>query len=487
MTLQIKPIYQGTAPDDPSPAGKLVTSQYNAGSALTGTATRLIGTDGSGNGQEVTVGTGFSYSAGSLAFDVTYGDGRYAVLSTNTFSGNQTVGAVGSVGAIRINVGDGTGSGYIAWYGPSGTRYGFAGYVDDTNKRINFSEENGGSFAFSSVRAQNAAGGGYITLHQGDGTNSGYVEFYTPDNVRRGYLGYGDASYITFSGTYRFDTRPSYAGNTIWDAGNLASPASTTQIREKLTANRTYYVRTDGSDSNDGLANTSGGAKLTLNGALFAVSRIDLNSCVVTIQVGAGTYSSGSAITIPRMTGLYDLYSLSIIGDPTTPSNVVLQNTTSGGNVISVPDGAACYLSGFKLVSNNGNSLAVIGGSCDYGEMDFGATYIGVYILRRGWATCYRACTISGDCLYHIQCDMGGQLELFGGAFTFTGSRTVTGSFVLATGLGIVEAAGSTFTGTLTGVRYYSVLNGVINTFGSGVNYFPGNAAGSTGTGGQYA
>jgi hypothetical protein len=277
------------------------------------------------------------------------------------------------------------------------------------------------------------------------------------------------------------------AGASVTALGWDGTSAVRAPLREKLTANRTYYVRTDGNDSNTGLANTSGGAKLTLNGALIAASQIDLNSYVVTIQVGAGTYSSGSTITIPRMTGLYDLNKLSITGDPTTPSNVVLQNTTSGGNVISVPDGAACYLSGFKLVSTNGNSLAVIGGSCDYGEMDFGATNIGVYVIRRGWATCYRACTISGDCLYHIQCDMGGQLELFNGAFTFTGSRTVTGSFVLATGLGIVEASGSTFTGTLTGVRYYSVLNGVINTFGSGVNYFPGNAAGSTATGGQYA
>jgi hypothetical protein len=46
-----------------------------------------------------------------------------------------------------------------------------------------------------------------------------------------------------------------------------------------------------------------------------------------------------------------------------------------------------------------------------------------------------------------------------------------------------------TFTngGTVTGTRYNCDLNGIMDTGGGGANYVPGNAAGATATGGQYA
>ena len=60
-----------------------------------------------------------------------------------------------------------------------------------------------------------------------------------------------------------------------------------------LTADRTYYVRTDGSNSNTGLANTSGGAFLTVQKAVDAVeSRLDIAGLTVTIQIGDGTYAA---------------------------------------------------------------------------------------------------------------------------------------------------------------------------------------------------
>ena len=56
-----------------------------------------------------------------------------------------------------------------------------------------------------------------------------------------------------------------------------------------------------------------------------------------------------------------------------------------------------------------------------------------------------------------------------------------------ATLLAAISAYSITFSGSATGQRYNASQNSVINTYGGGASYFPGNAAGATATGGQYA
>ena len=70
---------------------------------------------------------------------------------------------------------------------------------------------------------------------------------------------------------------------------------------------------------------------------------------------------------------------------------------------------------------------------------------------------------------------------------TLTGTPAFTTAYAYATTTAVIIANGCTFTGGATGKYYDARLNAVINTVGGGATYFPGDAAGSTATGAQYA
>ena len=98
--------------------------------------------------------------------------------------------------------------------------------------------------------------------------------------------------------------------------GKVSFPASG-GARELLTANRTYYVRTDGSDSNNGLANTSGGAFLTIQKAIDTAAALDLSIYNVTIQIADGTYTITSAILGKSAVSAGEIW---LVGNETTPA-----------------------------------------------------------------------------------------------------------------------------------------------------------------------
>lgn len=132
----------------------------------------------------------------------------------------------------------------------------------------------------------------------------------------------------------------------------LASSSSSTLIyglREKIIGDRTYYVRTDGSDSNSGLSNGSGGAFLTIQKAIDTAYRtIDLNGNSVIIRVATGTYT-GTMKVMGVMAGQNSSAArpLQIIGDETTPGNVIIHVT--GDDAVEASNHAHVYLAGCTL------------------------------------------------------------------------------------------------------------------------------------------
>ena len=74
----------------------------------------------------------------------------------------------------------------------------------------------------------------------------------------------------------------------------------------------------------------------------------------------------------------------------------------------------------------------------------------------------------------------------FQGAASWTGTGSAF-AYVQMLGSISVTYSATNNPGSVTGTRYNAILNGVINTGGSGANYYPGNAAGTTDTHGMYA
>jgi hypothetical protein len=267
--------------------------------------------------------------------------------------------------------------------------------------------------------------------------------------------------------------------DTIYQAKLPSTP------REVLTANRSYYVRTDGSDSNNGLANTSGGAFLTIQKAIDTACALDLSIYNVTINVADGTYSGGIALKPYLGTG-----PITIIGNTSTPANCLLQGT---GSRIGAESTFSTYeMRGFETQTvTSGNSIGLSG--------------IGILKLNN-WR--FGACAGS-----HLRIDKGARLDGKSGSFTISANATyfaiggysATIDFNSAT---ITLDASVTFTATayaqymalvnfqqatfslgaysVTGQRYNASGLSLISSGGGGGSFIPGSTAGATSSGGTY-
>jgi hypothetical protein len=256
--------------------------------------------------------------------------------------------------------------------------------------------------------------------------------------------------------------------------------------REVLTADRTYYVRTDGSDSNTGLADNAGGAFLTIQHAYDVIAgTIDMGGQTVTVQVRTGTFD-GVDILQPLTGGGI----LHFLGDTTTPSNVVIDAGANDACFFFQGNfGSTVYIGGFKTgasgsgIYNDGIGLVKI-----TGKMIFD-TCAGNNLI----------CDTTGafifvDSDYEISGNFGNHYNVSGNGLIYdqavtvslTGTPAIAGLFAIAFDGGVIQPFVTTFSGSATGKRYDAYQNGVINTGGSGATFLPGDVAGTTATGGQY-
>ncbi|MES0052208.1 hypothetical protein NKJ66_01100 [Mesorhizobium sp. M0078] len=254
-------------------------------------------------------------------------------------------------------------------------------------------------------------------------------------------------------------------------------------LREVLSANRTYYVRSDGSDANTGLVNNAGGAFLTLQKAIDVVAALDISIYNVTIQAADGTYTGGVSVSGAWVGS----GNVTLVGNVATPANALMNIT---GNAIFVASGGRLLVGGFKLVCTGVGIWARAGGVCTIvGLMDFGtcssyhmyATDSGIIQATANW-------NVTGGAVYSIAAQNSGIVNVAGRTAALSGVPAFSGGFVNASLGGLILINSFTFTGTATGSRYSITSAGICATFsGNAASYFPGNSNGSvSGVGSQY-
>lgn len=255
--------------------------------------------------------------------------------------------------------------------------------------------------------------------------------------------------------------------------------------RELLTANRTYYVRTDGSNSNNGLANTSGGAWLTLQKAYDTItSTLDLGGFTVTVQIGDGTYTGGLSCTQPWTGG----GAVTFQGNSTTPANVLISTTSACVDVnCSLP--GTLLIKDMKLTSSASSCIFHRGtGRLQHQNNDYGTA--AAYHLRGSSPgasiVSLNSYSVTAGAISHWYAEAGAKVEQGGGTVTFSGTPAFSVATAQALRLGFIFLDTVTMSGSATGTRYSAISNSVIDTRGSGATHIPGNSSGTTATGGQY-
>ena len=261
--------------------------------------------------------------------------------------------------------------------------------------------------------------------------------------------------------------------------------------REALTSNRTYYVRTDGSDGNDGLSDTTGGAFATIQKAVDTTAALDLSIFDVTIQLGAGTYKLASTVTCKSAVGAG---AVTLQGDLTTPSNVVITSASYIRDTFLVKNHKTTYrFQGFKIQSSSDNNFGITvstGAYAEYGNVDFGSfsgtTSQQLRAEDGGILKCIAAYKISGGAGIHFCTNGGGNIRCQFQTVTLTGTPAFAIAFLNAEYASQCIVNANTFSGAATGIRYNVVESSLIKTNGAGATYLPGDAAGSASSQGIY-
>ena len=297
----------------------------------------------------------------------------------------------------------------------------------------------------------------------------------------------------------------------IRDDGVLAVPPSG---RVALTANTTYYIRTDGSDSNTGLADNSGGAFLTIQKAINEWAKLDNAGYLTTVLIRAGTYTISTPIVCKDGVG----GGLLVIQGASNTTTIIDLNTvpTNAHCCCIVADGVSSAIQWEHLrltVSATGsrsgqyyncliyatNAAKILLKEINFGNVATSSSFGGSIMAEANSLVTLKSSTFaitgsysgsspSTTCFNLVRLDAIVNYEF---PHIFTSGVSLTYTHFMNISAGKIQCWADVTNGTnfsavnsVTATKHLVSANGVLNTFGT-LSNIPGNFGGSVATGGQ--
>tara|TARA_X000000950_G_scaffold128291_1_gene160330 strand:+ start:12365 stop:13801 length:1437 start_codon:yes stop_codon:yes gene_type:complete len=266
-------------------------------------------------------------------------------------------------------------------------------------------------------------------------------------------------------------------------SGQVSFPNGSPQIRELLSANRTYYIRTDGSDSNDGLADSASGAFLTFARGVEAALSLHHGTHEVTLEFGAGSFSIGGGLIAASAD-----YHINIRGAGYDQTTLDGKLELSGGVIATVRDvhvtGAGQNAS---LRTGSGASLSILGNVrvSEGTHSHVIATGNSTILLTHGKVR------VGAGGVSLFASTTGSLIQLWPGLRVVTETAvSFSNAVARTTECGVITWQSATVDealGAISGTRFSCNTNGVIQTYSGGATAIPGTVAGTETNGGVYA
>lgn len=279
---------------------------------------------------------------------------------------------------------------------------------------------------------------------------------------------------------------------------------------EMLTASRTYYVRKDGNDSNNGLSDTAAGAFLTIQAAIDYVNGnlrlpgptvqayVDESGIVsITIKVADGVYAENVTCK-PVYAG-----TVKLIGNLADPSAVTIQGVSPDNFCVSVIGATNHYvLRGFHADNSASYGYSVIGcfdgGTIIWDSLHFttGGGYLVACenaVIRTIYDDTFPNCVVHSTTDFNgfVYCSARGYIDFEVAVMELLSPVAINpsrGYGVLCLDMAEVIWYVPTIIGAATGPRFYAGGLAFISVYGMGLDAIPGDAPGTaqTALGGFY-